>query len=291
MDRDTECSEAWLVYGAAEAAPRLLAMMQFLLDDIVAQDGGVRNGGVRSVKMGARALRIGYGGFELRVIACDSPPAAHDLTGATRPHASDGRARPDLTRIRLGRLLHGEARSVHLIVRSMTHEPAMTPEAARETLFALTRQHLATLIEVAPPAVILWQSQGLLLTATELLKSDPAALSRPGDPETRFDPSVVRPPPQRRTRADIHPMRPVPQTRGQRADLRSAQRLFGVPDLAHPRPVPRLEPAQSRLITAMRAPEPGASHHHGAPRLPAMAVTLMWAVLLPQLVDVLLPSL
>lgn len=280
MDRDTDCSEAWLVYGSTQAAPKLLAMLQFLLDDIVA-----RGGSVCSARMGARALRIGHDGLELRLIACDATPPAEALTDATRPQQRDGRTRPDLTRVRLGRLLHTTAHSLHLIVSPQSE--AIT----REDQLAQTRLHLASLIEVARPEVILWQPRGLLLTADEALAADLAVLREPGDPATRFDPSVVRPPPPRRNRADIHPMRPVPRTRGQRADLRSAQRLFGAPDLAHPRPVPRLEPAQTTLNGAMRAAEPPAPARGRSHRLAALTVTLMWTVLLPQLMDLLLPRL
>lgn len=284
MREITATAEVWFVYGPDDAAPDLVRALQFLLDDLQA-DGRVPG----RLWLGARALRLGADGLDLQLTLRDGAPPDALLDGVMRPRAPMLPPQPDLTRLHLGRLARGAATSLAIAVKDGEADSDGGSDGDSACAIGRAMQIwlcLLPLIEAAPPRLILWTPGRLLLTPDEVLRAGPGLLAAPGDPDTRFDPARASAPVRPQI---VHPMRPVPRTRFQRAERRSARRLFGTPDSAHPPTLPRLEPAQARVSAALRADD-AEPPPRPRPRLAAtLALAGLWGVLLPRLLADLVP--
>jgi hypothetical protein len=268
---------ATLLYGPNDPSPDLVAAMQFLVDDLRAE--GRRISGLR---LGARSLRLRADEFELALTLADGPLPPHALTGITRPgaHQPD---RPDLSRARLVRNLHAHTHALGLILRRRGALPPDTDtDAMARDLAQRGRLLLLPVFEATPPCVLIWQPGGLLFTTSEFLAADIATLLTPPDPRAR----LLMSPPDRRLALRPAPgdrlQRPTMANRSDRAERRSAGRVFGTQPAQRPFTLPQLDAETGRLSAALRGAPPAIAPTPSR-RLPVVAVMALWGLLLQKL--------
>lgn len=263
---------ATLLYGPNDSLPDLVAVMQFLIDDLRADDRRISG-----LRLGTRSLRLRADSFEIVLTLARGPLPLPALDGVIRPAPLQPDA-PDMTR---ARLIHSLREHRHALGFLLRHRGAL-PDEVEDPALMLTRMGrfcLVPVFDAAPPAMLVWQPGSLLFTRAEFLAADAPQLLAP--PPSLLPVQVTastRPMPARDLRLRA-PTLPRVITRQDRADRRSGGRLFGKPAPVRPRVLPRLETGQDAVTTALRQPAEPARRGSGA----IVAVAMMWLALLPQL--------
>ncbi len=272
MRTGTGIAGATLLYGPQAGEPDLVLTMQLLLDEM--RGDGRRIGGV---KLTATTLRVRADPFDLVLTLASAPLPLAATRGLLRPHRDD--ETPDFARVHLARMLRLHRHAMGFLLRRRGAPSADADESAR-SLAREGRLSLLPVIEAAPPALLIWQPGGLVLTTDEFRAANPALLLAPGDaggplhlpPVERL--GLLRPGAQGATDPP-----PVPTRLGLAAS-RSAGRAFGGDPATDPHrvPLPGIERASDRVTQALRQRPTNAA---GTPR--QAAAKAFWATLLPAL--------
>jgi hypothetical protein len=263
---------ATLLYGPNDSSPDLVAVMQFLIDDLRADDRRISG-----LRLGTRSLRLRADSFEIVLTLAQGPLPLPSLDGVIRPAPLEPDA-PDMTR---ARLIHSLREHRHALGFFLRHRGAL-PDVVDDPTLMLTRMGrfcLVPVFDAAPPAMLVWQPGSLLYTRAEFLATDAAHLLAP--PPSLLPVQVTgstRPIPARDMRHGA-PSLPRAITRQDRAGRRSGGRLFGKPAPVRPRVLPRLDTKQDAVTEALRQPPEPMPRGSAAP----VAVALMWLALVPQL--------
>lgn len=181
---------------------------QFLIDDL-RRDGRTISG----VRISRHALRLRADGFDMALSLTDAPLPIHAFTGASRPwpHCSD---------LARGRVLHALRHHrwvLGVLMRLRGTQPGQGMDERLLLLPGECRSLIATVAEAAPPALVIWQSNGAICTASEFLRLPAALLDGPASaldplcltgtmPGPRERPAPVASPDQ----APVTPRRAVP---------------------------------------------------------------------------------
>lgn len=310
---------ATLFYGPSCARPDLTLAAQFLLDDLRAE--GMRPAGLR---VNAHTLRLRTDGAELALALSTGPLAGVAMQGFCRPlETGTGRSAAmdengtgpiaaerlltDLDTIRLGRALRHHQAALGVVLRRRGIGGPI--DLAGSGLDARLRAVLLTLVEAAPPVLVLWQRTGMILTCREFLRSPVEVLQRPGQPaalpgqKTAAASAAVSEGPAQRHVPAHSTARPAiratlaatpggtlsaPNSRSERAARRSAGRLFGkfrASDGRRPRPaLPQLQTGTAELSLAMRqdfALPHAPARKSGRRRIDCLLLGLWFALILP----------
>ena len=169
MRKGSGIAGATLLYTARQGPPDLLAVMQCLVQDLRAD-----NRRIVGLRHTAGTLRLRADPWDMVLTLADQPLPLAAMGGLLRPARPDGA--PDFASVHLGRALRLHAHALGFLLR---RRGALRPDvelAAR----ALAREGQLSLIAVfhaAPPALLIWQPGGLVLTPDELRSADPASES------------------------------------------------------------------------------------------------------------------
>jgi hypothetical protein len=269
---------ATLLYGPRSPRPDLVLAAQLLIDDLRAE--GRRIGYLR---MSKHFLRLRLDELELALALSAGPLPLEGIGTVLRLPPGRSRTAPfdpagedpgftDLGSIRIVRALRQHQTALGVLLRRRGSGPA--------ALEAELRLLLLTLIEAAPPGLVLWHPTGVVWPEAEFRRLDARALAAAGPPLPRLAPATARA--EGVVRALAAAEAPVPAgDRRTRASCRSAGRLFDGTGAAAP--LPRLEPAAARLAEALREdraapprPAPAARPRHL--RLAGMALAA-WLML------------
>jgi len=259
--------------------------MQFLVDDLRAE--GRR---ITGLKLGSRSLRLRADGFDLALTHASGPLPPAALT-CVRRSSPDARDTPDLVRARLTRNLRQHSHAMGFIIRQ---RGALTGEfhALAHDIAQLGRRCLLPVFEAAPPGLLVWQPGGLLFTMSEFLSIEIDELLDVPDPDAR---TLISASPRRaavRPVTVVRPIRPATTSRQERAEQQSVGRLFGTPNPARPRVLPRIDSSDDQLTAAFRHQVPAAKAINSTQqprRLHLVALAALWGILLPQLMSGWLP--
>lgn len=300
MRKGSGIAGATLLYSAQQGPPDLLKVMQSLVDDLRADSR--RIGGLRQA---THTLRLRSDPWDMVLTLAEQPLPLASMGGLLRPPRSDDT--PDFARVHLARTLRLHAHALGFLLRRRGAMPADTAAAAR----MLTREGqlcLLAIFQAAPPALLIWQPGGLVLTPEELRSADPVLLLTPrasavplGIPRperlTLARPDAVR-------AATAAPSEPAEADAPPAVPKAPQPRLFGADGAPSLVPMPGLERASDRVASALRGASASRAANRlaeGAPaaraprrpmlhRVAPMAVILMWAALLPALVVRFLPG-
>lgn len=266
---------ATLLYGPNDPVPDLVPVMQFLVDDLRAEERPIFG-----LRLGAKSLRLRTDGFDLAVTHAHGPLPPEALV-FTRCLPAKGPDAPDLVRARLSRNLRDHRHAMGFIVRQ---RGALTEDsdALARALTKLGRRCLLPVFEAAPPCLLVWQPGGLLFTPAEFMDLDLADLiASPDSTKSALISGGVH---RRAARPNpgVRPMRPTTDSRAIRADKQSAGRLFGYSQSLRPRVFARPDTDDPALKAALRT----TTTTSPAPikfRLQRIVVAALWIVLLPQI--------
>lgn len=299
MRKGTGIAGATLLYSGQQGRPDLLTVMQSLVDDLRAD-----NRRIVGLHQTNHTLRLRSDPWDMVLTLAEQPLPLASMGGLLRPPRPDDT--PDFARVHLARTLRLHSQALGFLLRRRGPMPADMAVAAR----ALTREGqlcLLAIFHAAPPALLIWQPGGLVLTPEELRLADPAVLLTPRSAAV----PLGIPRPERLSLARPVAVRPtaLPQPERTGADPPAAvtksppPRLFGADSTAAPVPIPGLERASDRVASALRGAGPPRLVHRltdgaqtRAARRPIlhragpMAVILMWAALLPTLMARILPG-
>lgn len=262
---------ATLLYGARQNVPDLVLVMQHLVDDL--RGDGRRISGVR---LASGSLRLRADPFEIVLTLADGPLPLAALQGLLRPQRRSDE--PDFARVHLGRTLRLHRHALGFLIRRRAGPPADPDEGARQ----LAREGqvcLFAVLRAAPPALLVWQPGGLVLTADEFRSADARLLLARGD---TLNPLCIARPERvglRRPDALGLPV-PVPEPPPEPVATHSGAlgQLFGngLPD-ARAHPVSGIERATDRVTLAMRGtlPQPANGRPRALARLTLVAM-LPW---------------
>jgi hypothetical protein len=287
----TQQAGATLFYTGADRRPDLFLTAQILIEDLRAE--GWQMSGLR---ISEQVLRVRLPGLELALARSDQPLPADGLRGLCRLQSSglpdpgpvDASDLPDpvgapplsdLGQIRAARALRQHQAALGVLLRRRGPQGPDDLDAALLTI-------LRGVAEAAPPALVLWQRTGVVMTRAEFLASTPADMARPGDPARRVLPAPLR----ERPLCDLRPsLPPLPEDaahlgRRARAARRSGGRMFGRAETGGVL-LPRIDAAISGVAAALRANDaPGPTDEApGTPRrVPVLLViATLWMLLLP----------
>lgn len=223
---------ATLLFGPRAARPDLVLAGQFLIDDLRAE--GSR---ISGIQVNSHTLRLRIAGAELALALSAGPLPARSLQGLRRPAGrgpgrpqlpaqmpatADDRADPerdserdsdgapdaplltDLGTIRVLRALRQHQAALGVLLRSRG-QPGPTTDM--DDLLMLM---LKSLIEAAPPTLVLWQRSGLVYTGCEFAAQNPRDLMAPVGPVRALSvPEHFDPP---HSRSPAAPTPPPPET-------------------------------------------------------------------------------
>lgn len=307
MRKGSGIAGATLLFTSQRGQPDLLKVMQCLVDDLRADSRRIVG-----LRYAGQSLRLRADPWDMVLTLADEPLPLAAMGGLLRPPRPDDA--PDFARVHLARALRLHRHALGFLLRRRGALPA-EPLAAR----ALAREGqlcLLAIFHAAPPALLIWQPGGLVLTPEELRSADPALLLTPR--EAAVPMSIPRPERLALARPDAARPAGLPESEPTRPDPDAdkappplpAPRLFGKDQTALPLQQPGLERAGDRVASALRgtaasrvpglatprrrggdAPfDPRAGPAAAPRRLAApVAVVLLWAVLLPDLMARLLP--
>jgi len=263
---------ATLLYGPNDPPPDLVAVMQFMIDDLRADHRRVSG-----LRLGTRSLRLRADAFEIVLTLAEGPLPLRALDGVVRP-APQQPDTPDVLRARLIHSLRDHRHALGFLLRLR----GAAPEDVDDLGLMLTRMGrfcLLPVIDAAPPSLLIWQPGSLLYTRAEFLSSSALHLLTPPPCTSPLQLAAAQKPTvQRGIRVRPTAIPPV-TSRQERADRRSGGRLFGTAAQHRPKVLPRLETGHDALTSALRGPLEPAKRRWGA----AVVVALMWVALLPQL--------
>ncbi|MCC5986430.1 MAG: hypothetical protein JJT95_02035 [Pararhodobacter sp.] len=163
-------SGATLIYGPQPGPPDLMLASQFLIDDL-RRDGRTITG----VRLSRHALRLRADGFDLALSLNDAPLPLQAFTGAARP-VPDG---SDLARGRVMHALRHHRWVLGVLMRLRGVQPGQSMDERLDVLPGECRSLIATVAEAAPPALVIWQANGAICTASEFPRLPAAMLDGP----------------------------------------------------------------------------------------------------------------
>jgi hypothetical protein len=285
----TPLAGATLFYTGTDRRPDLFLTAQVLIEDLRAE--GWQMSGLR---ISEQVLRVRLPGLELALARSDQPLPADSLRGLCRPLSMRDLGHDDLSdapdpvgasplsdlgQIRAARALRQHQAALGVLLRRRGSQGPDDLDAALLTI-------LRGVAEAAPPALVLWQRTGVVMTRAEFLASTPADMARPGDPARRVLPATLR----ERPLCDLrHSLPPPPEDgahlgRRARAARRSGGRMFGRAETGGVL-LPRIDAAISGVAAALRAKDaPGPTDETpGTPRrVPVLLlIATLWMLLLP----------
>ncbi len=276
MRQETGIVGATMLFGPQAGEPDLLLAMQFLLDDLRAE--GRR---IAAIKLTASTLRLRADPYELVLTIAPGPLPVASMHGLLRPPTQGA---PDFARVHLGRMLRIHQHAVGFMVRRRG-APITDPEEAARIIAREGQLCLIPVIEAAPPALLIWQPGGLVLTPDEFRRARPDLLLQPGDPAAPL--TLTAPerlglarPGGEGALAPSPFSAPAPGSRAERAETRSLGRLFGK---TAPRALalPQIDRSAERIAAALRDTDPRPSPRAEGTR--NAAARAFWAALLPQI--------
>jgi hypothetical protein len=301
---------ATLFYPSTGTRPDLFLTAQILIEDLRAE--GWQMSGLR---ISDQMLRLRLAGMELALARSDRPLPPDSLRGLCRPlqrlaancdhrpaepepdlwdpagpDTPEGpgaeRADPPLTdlgQVRVTRALRQHQAALGVLLRRRGTQGPDDLDAALLTI-------LRAVAEAAPPALVMVQRTGVVMTPAEFAACDAADLARPGDPARPILPGPTRPRPLSAPEGRM-PTPPAPVGAEQlgrqaRAARRSAGRVFGQAE-GGAVVLPRIDTAVAGLSAALRRSAPGDEDGRGAAphpttphQLSVLAVVALWCTLI-----------
>lgn len=213
MRQRTGIAGATLIYGPQPEPPDLLLASQFLIDDL-RRDGRTISG----VRISRHALRLRADGFELALSLTDAPLPMHAFAGTVRP-LPDSAGTPDMARGRVLHALRHHRWVLGLLMRLRGVQEGQSMDTRLQALPGACHALIDAVAEAAPPMLVIWQSSGVVCTASEFMHLPADLLENPaGACSPLYQTGAPRRPLVRPASARLAPVTPRRALPGQAGD-------------------------------------------------------------------------